>query len=86
MYIYICMYVYVHICIQVFACMYTYTHTHTHTHAHTHAHTHTHTQVFYGQADPFFGFKPKEVVYADTRVASSMVCVANVLLTYCQRK
>ena len=33
--------------------------------------------VFFGQADPFFGFKPKEVVYADMRVASAMVRFVN---------
>jgi len=33
--------------------------------------------VFYAQADPFFGFKPKQVVYADVRVAPAIVRFLN---------
>jgi len=33
--------------------------------------------VFYGKADPFFGFKPKQVIYADVRIASAMVRFVN---------
>ncbi|KAJ1480418.1 hypothetical protein T484DRAFT_1956713, partial [Baffinella frigidus] len=33
--------------------------------------------VFFGQADRYFGFKPKEVVYADLRLAGPMVRFLN---------
>ena len=36
-----------------------------------------HGQVFFGKADPFFGFKPRELVYADFRVAAAMVKFLN---------